>query len=60
MIVGVCVLVITPLLSLYTLDAGKLYPPYLIWGRSMVRLAIAALLLYLRPRESTSNTLRAP
>ena len=48
--VGVCVLVITPLLSLYTLDVRSLYPGYLIWGRSLVRLALAALLFYLRPR----------
>jgi hypothetical protein len=51
-IVGLCVLAITPLLSLYTLDARRLYPGYLIWGRSLVRLALAALLFYLRPRES--------
>ncbi len=49
-IVGVCVLVITPLLSLYTLDVRSLYPGYLIWGRSLVRLVVAALLFYLRPR----------
>jgi len=48
--VGLCVLVITPLLSLYTLDVRPLYPGYLIWGRSLVRLALAALLFYLRPR----------
>ena len=48
--VGLCVLVITPLLSLYTLDVRPLYPGYLIWGRSLVRLAVAALLFYLRPR----------
>jgi len=51
LIVGVCVLAITPLLSLYTLDLGRLYPAYLIWGRSVVRLAVAGLLYYLRPRE---------
>ncbi len=48
--VGLCVLVITPLLSLYTLDVRSLYPGYLIWGRSLVRLVVAALLFYLRPR----------
>ncbi len=48
--IGLCVLVITPLLSLYTLDVRPLYPGYLIWGRSLVRLALAALLFYLRPR----------
>jgi hypothetical protein len=54
LIVGLCVLVLTPLLSLYTLDLSALYPGYLIWGRSAVRLALAALLYYLRPREATS------
>jgi len=51
-IVGLCVLAFTPLWSLYTLDMRQLYPSYLIWGRSLVRLALAALLFYLRPRES--------
>ena len=53
-IAGLCVLVFTPLLSLYTLDVRSLYPSYLIWGRSLVRLALAALLYYLRPREVPS------
>ena len=51
-IVGLCVLAITPLLSLYTLDMRQLFPSYLIWGRSLVRLALAALLFYMRPQES--------
>ncbi len=51
-IVGLCVLAITPLLSLYTLDMRQLFPSYLIWERSLVRLALAALLFYLRPQES--------
>jgi hypothetical protein len=51
LIVGLCVLAFTPLWSFYTLDMRQLYPSYLIWGRSLVRLAVAALLFYLRPRE---------
>ncbi len=51
-IVGLCVLAITPLVSLYTLDVWRLYAGYLIWGRSLVRLALAALLFYLRPGET--------
>ncbi len=51
-LVGLCVLAITPLLSLYTLDMRQLFPSYLIWVRSLVRLALAALLFYLRPQES--------
>ena len=50
LIFGVCVLAVTPLLSLYTLDLDRLYPAYLIWGRSVLRLVFAALLLWLRPR----------
>ncbi len=56
-IAGACVLAFTPLLSLYTLDLRGLYPGYLvnlIWVRSAVRLALAALLYYLRPREASS------
>jgi len=52
LIVGLCILAITPLLSLYTLDVRRLYPGYLIWGRSLLRLALAAVLYFLRPRET--------
>lgn len=51
LIVGLVILSVTPLLSLYTLDIHKIYPRYLLWGRSLVRLAIAALLYFLKPRE---------
>jgi hypothetical protein len=54
LIVGLCILATTPLLSLKMLDLGSLYPGYLIWGRSLVRLAIAAVLFYARPRETLS------
>ncbi len=53
--VGLCVLAFTPLWSLYTLDMRQLYPGYLIWGRSVGRLALAGLLFYLRPHESAPN-----
>ena len=52
LIVGICILAITPLMSLYTLDIRRLYPGYLIWGRSLIRLALAAVLYFLRPRET--------
>src|SRR6266478_2067831 len=48
----VCNVAITPLLSLYTLDIRRLYPGYLIWGRSLTRLAMAVVLYFLRPRET--------
>ena len=49
--VGLCILAITPLISLYTLDVRRLYPGYLIWARALVRLVLAGVLYYLRPRE---------
>jgi hypothetical protein len=49
-IVGLCILAVTPLVSLYTLDIRQLYPGYLVWGRAIIRLALAALLFWLRPR----------
>jgi hypothetical protein len=52
LIVGLCVLALTPLLSLWMTDIGRMYPPYFLWGRSVLRLAIAALLYWLRPREA--------
>ena len=51
LVFGLCVLAVTPLLSLYTLDIERLYPAYLIWARSLVRLALAVWPYYLRPRE---------
>ena len=50
MTVGLCILAVTPLISLYTLDVERLYPGYLIWARSLIRLALAGVLYYLRPR----------
>ena len=50
-IVGLFILSVTPLLSHRMLDIQKIYPGHLIWGRSLVRLALAAVLFYLRPRE---------
>jgi hypothetical protein len=52
LIVGLCILSVTPLLSLWTTDIRSMYPAYLLWGRSAVRFAIAALLYWLRPREA--------
>ena len=54
-IMGSCILAHTPLLSLYTLDIHKIYPGYLVWGRSLVRLAIAALLYLLKPRRNIQD-----
>jgi hypothetical protein len=52
LIVGLCILSVTPLLSLWGTDIRSIYPAYLLWGRSIVRLAIAALLYWLKPRET--------
>jgi hypothetical protein len=53
LIVGLCILSITPLLSLKLLSG--IYPAYFIWGRSLVRLALAAVLFYARPREGVGG-----
>lgn len=50
LIVGMVILTVTPLLSLYTLDIQRIYPGHLIWGRSVVRLVLAAFFFILRPR----------
>ena len=50
LIVGLVILSVTPLLSLQTLDIGRIYPGHLVWGRSVIRLVFAAFFLYLRPR----------
>ena len=50
-IAGLCILSATPFVSLWTTDIRTIYPAYLVWGRSVVRLAIAAFLYWLRPRE---------
>ncbi len=55
LIVGLCVLAVTPLVSLYTLDLRSLYPAYLIWARSLVRGLLAVSLYYLRPRNAAAD-----
>ena len=50
LIIGLCVLAVAPLMSLYTVDAAtSLYPVWMWWSRSIVRLEFAALLRNLRP-----------
>jgi len=55
MTVGLCVLAVTPLISLYTLDVQRFYPGYWIWARSLIRFALAGVLYYLRPPEAHWN-----
>jgi hypothetical protein len=50
--VGLCILAFTPLVSRWMLDIQSIYPGHLIWARSVIRLALAALLYYLRPRQT--------
>jgi len=50
LIVGLVILTVTPLLSFYTLEVQRVYPGPLVWGRSVIRLALAAFFFYLRPR----------
>ena len=51
LIAGLCILALTPLLSLWMTGIRNIYPAYLLWGRSVVRLVIAAWLYWLRPRH---------
>lgn len=53
--VGLCVLTVTPLISFYMLDIQSIYPGHLVWGRSLIRLGLATVLFYLRPREKYSG-----
>src|SRR5260370_35025802 len=55
LMVGLCVLAVTPLISIHMLDIQSIYPGPLVWGRSLIRLGLAALLFYLRPREAHSE-----
>ena len=55
LIAGLCILSVTPLLSLWMTDIRGIYPAYLIWGRSVVRLAIATLLYFFKPQEEYSG-----
>jgi hypothetical protein len=50
-IAGLCILAVIPVLSLWMTDIRGVYPAYLLWGRSAVRLVIGALLYWLRPRH---------
>jgi len=59
LIVGLLVLSVTPLISLATLPIREIYPAYLIWGRSLVRLVIAGVFYFLRPRSADSAAWRA-
>ena len=52
LIVGLVILAITPLLSLRSLDIQRICPSHLVWGRSVIRLVLAAFFFYLRPRET--------
>ena len=51
LIAGLCILALTPLLSIWMTDIREMYPTYFLWGRSVLRLAMAALLYWLRPRH---------
>src|SRR5579864_7577889 len=53
--IGLCILAVTPLVSFYLLDIRRIYPGHLIWGRSLIRLALASVLYFLRPRETEAR-----
>jgi hypothetical protein len=53
--VGLCIAAFSSVVSLYTLDANRLYPAYAVWAHSLLRLMVAALLFYLRPHEEATS-----
>ena len=55
LIVGLVILAVTPLFSLYAVDIQRIYPGHLIWGRSVIRLGLAGFFFYLRRREMPSK-----
>ncbi len=59
LIIGFCVLAVTPLISFWTLPVRAIYPGYLIWGRSVIRLVIAGVFYWLRPRSADAAAWRA-
>jgi len=46
--VGLCIAAVTSVISLYTFDASRLYPASIVWGHSLLRLSMAALLFYVQ------------
>jgi hypothetical protein len=50
--VGLCILAVTPLVSRWMLDIQSIYPGHLVWARSVIRLALAALIYLLRPHDT--------
>jgi hypothetical protein len=55
-IVGLCVLAVTPLISRATLPIREIYPDYLVWGRSVVRLIVAGVFWWVRPKGTEVRT----
>lgn len=49
---GLCILAVTPLVSRSMLNIQSIYPGHIVWVRSVIRLVLAALLYFLRPREA--------
>ena len=49
-IIGFCVLAVTPLISRAMLPIREIYPDYLVWGRSVIRLILAGVFYWLRPK----------
>jgi hypothetical protein len=50
-IIGFCVLAVTPLIARATLPLREIYPDYMVWGRSVVRLVLAGVFWWVRPKQ---------
>lgn len=53
--IGLCILAVTPIISLYTTDVRSLYPGYLIWTRSLGRLVLASVVCGCARGRRTGN-----
>ena len=56
LIAGLCILALTPLLSLWMTDIRNIYPAYLLWGRSVVRTRNSRLALWARAAACALGT----
>jgi hypothetical protein len=54
-IIGFCILAITPLISRAMLPLREIYPDSLVWGRSLVRLAMAGVFWWVKPKGTGAD-----
>jgi hypothetical protein len=55
-IIGFCILAVTPLISRAMLPIREIYPDSLVWGRSVIRLVMAGVFWWARPKGTEVRT----